>query len=102
MKGCGRLLTAALFITVVAAVVAVVALEEALDTALPVGTSELCDGTGSAVTRPAVLLVSVVPTVVVAVAALLLGQTRTSPQRLRAVEVIWLTLAVRYNNYHSY
>lgn len=79
-----------------------VALEKALHTALSVGTAELCDGTGSAVSRPAVLLISVVPTVVVAVAALLLGQTRTSPQRLRTVEVIWLALAVRYNSYHSH
>lgn len=94
------ILTAALFITVVATVVAMVALEEALHTALPVGTAELCDGTGSAVTRPAVLLVSAVPTVIVSVTALLLGQTRTSPQRLRTVEVIWLALSVRYNNYH--
>jgi len=63
---------AALFITVVPAVVAMVTLEEGLYAASPVSAAELRDAAGHPVVLPAVLLISPIAAVQVAITVLLL------------------------------
>lgn len=75
-----------------------VALQFRVDTLLPVLTPEFVQRTRHVDGRPAVLLVLVVATVVVTVAPLGLGQTRTRAGTVHlAPEVFGLAFSVRYN-----
>lgn len=89
-------LTAIFFVTVITAVVLMVALEFRVDALLTIRTTEFVQRTRHVDGRPTVFLVLQIAAVEITIAFLRLGQTRTTSWTVHlALEVVSLTFSIR-------